>query len=278
VTIGSGLSGQHRVAALPMYDLPELRAANDALWCPLADRLAASGIGDVPAALTRDRPLNQLWRDRRLLLAQSCGYPLVTSLRGLVQVVATPRYRAPGCDGAFYRSAIVVAAGNPVNTLADLRNGCCAVNELSSNSGMNLLRAAVAPLATSGRFFRCLLWSGSHRSSLALVADGDADVAAIDCVTFELLRRTNPALVARVRILDWTDTSPGLPLLTAAATDERTLAGLRAALDEIARDPAVAPARDALLIDGFEILDPLTYDRVLNLKQRAGALGYPKLA
>ena len=83
-----------RIAALPMYDLPELRAANDTLWQAVAAGLVDHGIEGVPLGLTRGGPLLTLWRDPRLLLAQSCGYPLETSLRDAVKVVAIPRYRA----------------------------------------------------------------------------------------------------------------------------------------------------------------------------------------
>jgi ABC-type phosphate/phosphonate transport system substrate-binding protein len=272
------LPSRDRVAALPMYDLPKLRPANDALWRAVAARLSDSGIDGVPAGLTRTRPIAALWRDPCLLLAQSCGYPLVTSLRGAVKLVATPRYRAPGCDGPVYRSAILVAASNPVASLAELRGSLCVANEPTSNSGVNLLRAAIAPLAGRRRFFRNVLWSGSHRASVAMIANGKADVAAIDCVTFELLRRTAPALVAAVRVLAWSEASPGLPLITAAATKEETVEILRAALADVASDPAVRPALDALLIEGFDTLASDAYEPVLALERDAGALGYPELA
>src|SRR5260370_30161994 len=42
-----------RIAALPMYDYPELAPAHDALWAALADRLIAAGVSDPPLKLTR---------------------------------------------------------------------------------------------------------------------------------------------------------------------------------------------------------------------------------
>jgi len=267
-----------RVAALTMYDLPEVRAVTDALWRAVAARLSDSGVDRIPAVLTRSRPIEALWRDPRLLLAQSCGYPLLTSLQGAVRLVATPRYRAPGCDGPFYRSAIVVAATSPATSLAALRGGLCVANEPASNSGVNLLRAAVARLAGGQRFFRDLLWSGSHRRSLAMVGNGEADVAAIDCVTFELLRKSAPAITAGVRVLAWSEASPGLPLITAAATDDQTVSILQAALTDIAADRIVRPVLDALLIDGFDTLSLDVYKRIAALERDAVARGYPVLA
>lgn len=170
------------LASLGMYDLPELRSANDLLWATLAEHLAAEGV-EAPAALTRGRPLAGVWRDPALLLAQTCGYPLMAELRGSVQLVATPRYLAEGCQGPFYRSAIVVAAGASAQTLEDLRGSRCAVNELNSNSGMNLLRAEISAIAGGREFFGHIRLTGAHAASLEVVARGEADVAAIDCVT-----------------------------------------------------------------------------------------------
>jgi len=49
---------------------------------------------------------------------------------------------------------------------------------------MNVLRREVAPLARERRFFSEAFMSGRHLDSIALIAAGKADVAAIDCVTF----------------------------------------------------------------------------------------------
>jgi ABC-type phosphate/phosphonate transport system substrate-binding protein len=266
-----------RIAALPMYDFPELVPAHDALWAAIADRLRAAGIDTVPETLTRTEDLLSLWRDPGLVLGQTCGYPLMTTLAGRARVVATPIYRAPGCTGAFHRSAIIVAAGNDATDLTALRGRRCAVNGWDSNTGMNLLRAMVAPLAGGSRFFGSIMVSGSHRRSVELIAAGDADLAAIDAVTLALLTRIDPALVAATRLLVWSPSSPCLPMVTAAGTDTRSIEALRRALADIAADPALSPIRDALMLDGFERLGVDAYTPVLGFERRAVSLGYPHL-
>ncbi len=255
-----------------MYDLPELRPATDALWSAVAGRLAEFGV-EAPVELTRGPTPEALWTDPRLLLAQTCGYPLATALRGRVTLVATPCYGAEGCDGASYRSAIVVRAADPADSLAALRGRRCAVNDAASNSGMNLLRHAVMPFARGGAaFFSETVWTGAHVASLRAVADNRADVAAVDCVTWALLRRVRPDASAGLRVLAWTASSPGLPLVTGSGTDASTLAALRAALDEVARDPALALVRDALLLEGFSRLEPDAYDALLALEGQGRSL------
>ena len=260
-----------RFVTLPMYDPPELHQANDALWRAVAERLVAGGLSDVPEQLTRSDTLQALWRRDGLLLGQTCGYPLMTELAGRFTVVATPIYAAEGCEDAFHRSAVVVAASSPFESLKDLRGKRCAINDWGSNTGMNLLRALVAPLAEQGRFFGGVSVSGSHRQSLTFVAEGAADIAAIDCVTLTLLARIDPSLTARIRILAWSALSPALPFITAGDTDPATLGLLRAALDDVAADPA-------LLLSGIRHLPPEIYDQVLQYERSAADQGYPRLA
>ncbi len=261
-----------------MYDLPELQAANDALWAAIADRLRGQGVDGVPERLTRKGPVEAIWADPRLLLAQTCGYPLVASLGERVRVVATPRYSAPGCDGALYRSAVVVRAGDAARDLADLRGRRAAVNDLASNSGMNLLRAEIAPLANGSPFFGAVAITGAHAASVEAVAAGEADVAAIDCITWAHLQRLRPSMTKALRVLSWTKATPGLPLITATTTDAPVLAALRHALAEIAVDPELAPVRAALLLDGFDTLAEGAYAAILVLERAAIAQSYPTLA
>lgn len=254
-----------RIAALPMYDFPDLRAAHDALWQALTSRLAAAGVERVPQALSRDLPPVDSWRHPGLLLGQACEYPLAKSHGAAVQIVATPRYSAPGCYGARYRSAIVVRREDSAATLADLKGRRCAVNQIDSNSGMNLLRAAIAPLADGAAFFGAVTVSGAHIESARMVAAAQADVAALDCVSFAHLQRFDGALTAGLRVVAWSSASPSLPLITTRATDAATLHRLRNALASIAEDPALEPVRARLFLRGFDFDCDGTFSEVLRL-------------
>jgi len=271
-------SATRRIAALPMYDFPSLRAATDDYWSAIAARLRAAGIADVPLALTRDLSHVDTWRDSRLLFGQACQYPLACAWHECVRLVAIPAYTAPGCEGSRYRSAVIVRAEDPARRLADLRDRRCAVNERDSNSGSNLLRAAIAPLAAHGRFFSSVELTGGHLASVRAVAEGRADVAAIDCVSYAHIRRFHAELTARLRILDWTPSSPGLPYVTARANDASILSALRAVLAEVQTDPALAAVRDALLLTGVDFTVDENYTEVRQLERDALERGYPQVA
>jgi len=264
------------VAALPMYDFPWTADAQDALWRALADRLGHAGIA-APAALTRDRAPEDVWRDPALLFGQTCGYPYVKRLVGRVALIATPCFVFEGCEGAKHRSFIVARRGD-VRTLGDFRASRAALNGYDSNSGMNLFRAAVAPLAEGRRFFASVEVTGSHAASLVAVAEGRADVAAIDCVSFALLARGRPDLTDSVAIVGRSALTPGLPYVASADLPLATIEAVRSALSATFDDPNLAAARATLGLTGVLTLQHTDYAPVEEFESEAIRLGYPVLA
>jgi ABC-type phosphate/phosphonate transport system substrate-binding protein len=258
------------IAALPMYEFPWTVAANDAFWAGIRERLRAEGIA-APDALARGVELSEIWRSHELLFGQTCGYPFWTGLRDTVEIVAAPIYDFPGCDGPAHCSFLIARVDDPRGTLAAFRGARAAVNSRDSNSGMNLFRASVAPLAGGRPFFGDVTMSGTHAASLAAVAESRADIAAIDCVSFALLEQGRPALAAKVRILARTPSSPALPFIASNAILAETLAALRMALAETADQPALG-------LRGVAFLPPSAYARVADLEREAATLGYPALA
>jgi ABC-type phosphate/phosphonate transport system substrate-binding protein len=277
MTGAAGEGESPRIAALPMYDFPELQDAHDQLWAALARRLVAGGVSGVPKHLARDLGHRETWRDPGLLFGQACEYPILKSFRESLRMIARPRYTAPGCDGESYRSAVLVRVDNSADCLADLRNGRCVVNEPDSNSGMNLFRAALAPVAGGSRFFSSIRFSGSHRRSVELLAASEADVTAVDCVTFAHLQRLRPALTAYVKVIGWTPSSPSLPFVTSQLASEVTCQALRSAIKDVFDDSLLAQVRELLLLGGVDLAPDPGCTRILELEREAERWRYPTL-
>lgn len=256
-----------------MYDHPAARWATDALWSALASALAEHGV-PAPAALDRRADYASIWHEPGLVLSQTCGYPYATALRGEVQLVATPVYRAAGCEGSGYRSVLAVRADDPARSLADLRGRRIAFNATDSQSGYNALRAAVAPLASGARYFAGTVVTGSHGASAAAVGSGAADLCAIDCVTWAMLGRYEPERLAALRVIGLTAPVPGLPLVTGTAAP---LAAVRAAVAVVMGDPGLNAEREALLLDGIEVLAESDYDVIPAMERQAITAGYAML-
>jgi len=266
------------IASLPMYDWPEVREATDALWQGIARHLAANGFAGVPATLERGRDRDEQWRSPDLLFSQACGYPLTHALADRVDLVATPCYGVRGCEGADYCSLVVVSRAGKARGLADLRGATAAFNSADSMSGMLALRAVVAPLSRKGRFFGQVIESGSHLASMRAVAEGEADVAAIDCVSFALAERHHPDLVKRLKVIAETPRVPGLPLITARGRTGPERARLARALTEAFADPVLAAARADVFITGLEFTSLTDYQAILDLEAAADAAGYTRLS
>jgi ABC-type phosphate/phosphonate transport system substrate-binding protein len=98
---------------------------------------------------------------------------------------------------------------------------------------------------------------------VSAVARGDADVAAIDCVTWAHLQRFRPDETRRLRVLGWTAASPGLPLVTSIRTDAGMIQTLLRVLNEVAADPDLAAVRCDLLLDGFDVAPAGAYQAIL---------------
>jgi len=260
-----------------MYDLPQLRQATDAFWQAIAARLKSSGVADVPFSLNRTDDYAATWADPGLLLGQTCGYPLLKQLQDKVQVIAAPIYRSRYDDHAEHGSLFIVNVKSKYESLKNLRGSVCAVNGFDSNTGMNLLRAAIAPLAEGRDFFRSVNVTGSHHGSLSAVAKGVADLAAIDSVSFAHFERFEPELTQNVREIGQSAKTPTPPLITSRETDARTFAQLRTALFDAAADPKLESVCSALLISGFASRTATDYERILHLEQTAARLGYPDL-
>jgi ABC-type phosphate/phosphonate transport system substrate-binding protein len=266
------------VASLMMYDRPEVvQRANDALWIALRDRLRAGDLG-APEMLDRSDSHDSYWLRSDLVFGQTCGFPYVSELKGRVRLVATPVFRYRGGQGARRASFIVVREDDPARSIADLAGKRAAINDWLSNSGMNLLRIAVAPYARHGRFFSEVIVTGGHMMSIPAIREGRADTAAIDSITWGLHERHAPETLAGIRIIGETPVGPGLPYITRLATTDAEIAAVREALAEVIADPANADVMDTLGLTGIEVFSDAEYAELEAFEAEARRLGYPKVA
>jgi ABC-type phosphate/phosphonate transport system substrate-binding protein len=264
------------VASLPMYDWPEVSNVIDRLWEGVAASFRGAGF-DAPERLDRRTSFQDVWREPGLLLSQTCGYPYVKELRGKVALVGAPVYDAPGCSGATYRSFLVVRCDDPATAVAMLRDRRAAINGRDSQSGYSALRATVAPFAGGGRFFDTVIVSGAHRASLRAVADGSADVAAIDSVCWAMAQHHEPAAFAKLRVLAQSPIAPSLPFITSLSRDPIERAALLSALRQTIAGDAALFRKELHLIDVADTTDR-AYDPIAEIERRAAQLGYADVA
>ncbi|MES2740299.1 MAG: PhnD/SsuA/transferrin family substrate-binding protein [Pseudomonadota bacterium] len=246
------------------------------LWDALRARLRQAGMAGVPAQLSAPHDLPEHWQDPHLLLSQACGYPVATLLRDKVTVLGALHFDVPGCDQSRYSSTLLVRGEHAGKCLEQMRGKVAVCNERHSQSGYHALRSAVAPLAREGRFFAAVKLSGAHRHSARMVAHGQADIAALDAVSADLLRRQEPAVFAQLVSIGFTAPMPGLPLITARTTPVETVALLRQALKactQAAHTPHLEEALRSMRITGFSELEAHDYQVCAELARRNHASG-----
>ncbi len=274
--------------SLPMYEESDaMKKADDIFWSHLQRKLETGGIS-APGVLTRTNgELLDQWKGEHLLLSQTCGYPYVHILmeRG-VKIIGTPVYSTNSdLPPGQYRSVIIVKAGTPYRSLADLKGKKAGVNDMGSNSGMNAFRAAITASFPEDELkqgiFASVTVTGGHLNSVRMIANNQIDVTAIDSVSYDLIRRDHPELAAKTRILMNTPASPGLPMITSAQTDDATIKKIRTAIKDMVTHPDDDALRGALAemkLKDFVVIDAKTYEqRITQLEDMARDKGYPTL-
>jgi len=229
------------------------------------------------------------YRSTSMLIAHTCGYPLMTRWLRSHWPVSVPVFDIPGCEGKNYSSWFVCQQSDSRQSLAAFENCRVAINDQGSNSGMNVLRHAVSMLRTAdfgnAAFFDSVIVSGSHEASLQLVAEGKAELAAIDAVSLYHLLRVDPELKKKSRVFAQSALTPGLPFImrrdtitnlcsvdSIPAVSGIATGALNLCLEEL--DPAL---QDVLKLRRFEAVSADDYLPIMALEQAAETRGYRKI-
>jgi len=198
------------IASLGMYDRPETAAANDRLWTSIRQHL-----GYGPRALTRDRDFFAIWEDPELLFSQTCGMPYRLGLCRQVQLVGTPDYGLADCPAGHYFSVFICHVDVAQATLEELCKGVFAYNEPISQSGW---AAPLTHLNNLGLAPKSRMQTGAHVSSARAVAEKQASFAALDAMTWEMIRRYDD-FAAELHVVARTEPTPTLPYITGPRTN-----------------------------------------------------------
>jgi ABC-type phosphate/phosphonate transport system substrate-binding protein len=215
------------IATLSMYDWPETRHALEKLWNLIANELEAIGI--TPASsLAKENEQFPLWTSSDLLIGQTCGWPYANHLRGKAVPFARFDYGLDKVPPGFYRSVYIGRSKSDAEHLTSAGSlakcASFAVNGLDSQSGFHVFTEITGQPASTIIPHDHLVKTGAHRNSVIAVADGTAQIAAIDAVAFELAKRHEPDAAKAVAVIGYSAPKPGLPLITsntlAGKTDE----------------------------------------------------------
>ena len=216
-------------------------------------------------------------RDRDLLIGHTCGYPLMTQLQDALTPLCVPCFDLPGASGKYYTSQFIVPADSAIESLQQCRGKIVAINGRDSNSGMNVLRHALAELGARPHYFAATRITGGHHASIEAVAANQAQLAAIDCVSYQLIADQDPDLIAAVRIIGQSERTCGLPLVMPAAGYSRELKETWVAALNQGLAGVPSAVRKTLHLDRFESVALNDYRSIVELENFAFESGYAEL-
>ena len=220
------------IANLMMYHRPQLVDAHNRYWQLIRDNLDEIGI-DSPQYLSQDAEEFYVWNHPELVLSQTCGLPYRRWLHDKVELVGTPDFGVHGCQPGYYRSALVVRSDDSREDLGQYRDSIFAYNQTFSQSGYV---AAYWHAQQHGFWFENRLHTEQHIDSAKAVADGRADIASLDAVSWRLMEQYEP-FAQNLRVLDWTEPTPGLPLIAAKnANASATFGAVMNAIQQLTDD------------------------------------------
>lgn len=168
-----------------------------------------------------------------------------------------------------YFGDLVVGAGDPASSLADLRARRIACNDVVSLSGHFALRHAIERLGAAPDDFADLVFTGGHHRSLDALIAGQVDAAVVDSVVRTGRARHDDA-VAGLCVLERLGPWPTQPLVARADLDPALVAAVREAILGLNDDAAVRSELAASALSRFVAVDDDHYAPVREAFARPG--------
>nr|WP_159587976.1 PhnD/SsuA/transferrin family substrate-binding protein [Chelativorans xinjiangense] len=188
-----------------------------------------------------------------------CGYPYV-QYRDSLDLVATPCWHGK----PLYQSYLIAPSDRTVDDWRELRGDIHAFSDPDSNSGFLVTRTLLAENGMMpDQFFARHFFTYGHRNVVRAVASRLAHSGSVDGYVWEVMQKTESALVARTRIVrrsEWL----GFPPVAApkSLAGEPRLARFKDALMTMADDSEGRKVLDLLKLDGFVPTKPSLFDAI----------------
>ena len=193
-----------------------------------------------------------------------------------LEVLAAPVLRGGRYEGRpVYYSDVIVRADSAHRRFEDLRGCRWAYNEPFSHSGFMVVWHHLLERGLRPDFFGRIIEAGYHDTAIRLVAEGQADAAAIDSQVLAIAVAADPSLRARLRVIEILGPSTIQPVVASAArltSEERDL--VREALEGLADDPAAQPVLADAQVERFVRLGDADYADVRAMLGRVRAAGW----
>jgi phosphonate transport system substrate-binding protein len=183
---------------------------------------------------------------------------LYVQFQDRLALVAVPLYR----HQPFRQGFVIVNEASKASTFDDIRGTVHAFSDPDSTSGYLITRWLLTlRQSRPSEFFRGFFFTYSHRNVLRAVANGLAESGSIEGYIWEVLKKQEPELADRTRIVfrsEWL----GFPPIVALGTsrDLPNIKALKAALIGMTSDRLGREVLSSLALDGFTAASSALYE------------------
>ena len=253
------------IACLDMYNWPETSDVFAAYWKRVYNQLNQLGVAAPVNLSSEDEDLRKSADDASLLLGQICGITYARNNEERHRFVPLGAFICDDADltAGTYCSVLISRLDHELD-LNNPKTLTVAANEYSSLSGWIVLAQYFSGQSILNPFLDVVI-SGSHRNSAEMVRQGQADLAALDMISWKMLKRFDPGLGSGLTIVGRTSPRPGLPLVTSTHHDNDLIAALKEALYSAIVEPDIKDMMAGLGIMGLHDNDPDAYLELLKL-------------
>lgn len=147
-----------------------------------------------------------------------------------------------------YRSIVITRNSQKGSALENFQGCRAAFNEDQSFSGHTALLSTLPLNLLRPNFFSDMVPTDSHENSMKAVVDGEADVAAIDEISYKLITNEKPDLKEKLRIITRTQNAQAPPYVTSSYREAEEIDVIRDTLVSVSRTEAAKSALKSMYI------------------------------
>jgi phosphonate transport system substrate-binding protein len=170
-------------------------------------------------------------------------------------------------EGPIYYAYFIVPADSPARSLVDLQDQRFAFSDPLSLSGTLFLMHELIKIGKRPEsFFKLTIFTNSHNASVEAVADKLVDGASVMSSIWDYLAATDPALVAKTKIIHKSGQLSMGPVVVGTHVDPQLVRKLTDAFLKMDQDAAGAVVLGKLRFLKFVKVQDSFYDRVRNIQ------------
>ncbi|MBI5873079.1 MAG: phosphate/phosphite/phosphonate ABC transporter substrate-binding protein [Candidatus Omnitrophica bacterium] len=209
--------------------------------------------------------VNQLLRSGDVDAAFVCSGPYVDGKKefGLELIAMPVVYGEP-----VYYSYVIVAADSPIKDLNGLRGKVFAFTDPLSNTGKIVPTYMLGQMNESPEtFFSKYIYTDTHDASIKAVADKKVDGASVDSLIWDYLKKTQPELTAKTKIILKSPPYGSPPLVVRPGLSPQIKDKLREVFLNAHLDAEGKELLKRMMMDRFAPGDDKNYDSIREIKE-----------